>query len=54
MAIAEQQVIDEALSEVAFALKRGKRVVSLGSWEPDPAVLRAETPEQAVEQVLAD
>ncbi len=40
------------LSEIAFALKRGKRVVSLGSWDVDPAVLRARTPEEAVRLVL--
>ncbi|MEM7311473.1 MAG: TIGR00725 family protein [Planctomycetota bacterium] len=41
------------LSEVAFALKRGKTVVSLGSWEIDPAVRPAASPEEAVELVLA-
>ncbi|MBI4880664.1 MAG: TIGR00725 family protein [Planctomycetes bacterium] len=41
------------LSEIAFALKRGKRVVSLGSWRPDPAVIAAETAAQAVLLVLA-
>jgi uncharacterized protein (TIGR00725 family) len=41
------------LSEIAFALKRGKRVVSLGSWDADAAILRARTPEEAVRQVLA-
>ncbi len=40
------------LSEIAFALKRGKRVVSLGSWEVDPAVIRARSPAEAVEAVL--
>ncbi len=40
------------LSEIAFALRRGKRVVSLGSWEVDPAILRADTPEEAVELAL--
>ncbi len=40
------------LSEIAFVLKRGKRVVSLGSWEVDPAVIHARTPEEAVERVL--
>ena len=40
------------LSEVAFALKRGKLVVSLGSWNVDPAVEAVKTPEQAVERVL--
>ncbi|MFQ5515041.1 MAG: TIGR00725 family protein [Myxococcota bacterium] len=41
------------LSEIAFALKRGKRVVSLGSWQVDPAVTAAESAEEAVRQVLA-
>ena len=41
------------LSEIAFALKRGKPVVSLGSWEHDPRVQVAETPEDAVEWLLA-
>lgn len=40
------------LSEIAFALKRGKRVVSLGSWDVDPAVLQVPSPEEAVAQVL--
>ena len=40
------------LSEIAFALKRGKPVVSLGSWEVDPAVVHASTPEEAVERIL--
>jgi uncharacterized protein (TIGR00725 family) len=40
------------LSEIAFALKRAKRVVSLGSWDVDPAVVRAETPEEAVRLLL--
>ena len=40
------------LSEIAFALKRGKRVVSLGSWDVDPAVVTVSTPEEAVRQVL--
>ena len=45
------------LSEVAFALKRGKPVVALGSWEvegPDgqkPDVVR--TPEEALQRVKA-
>ncbi len=41
------------LSEIALALKRRKRVVSLGSWTPDPAVIAAESAAQAVERVLA-
>lgn len=40
------------LSEIAFALKRGKPVVSLGSWDVDPRVHRAETPDAAVEWLL--
>ena len=36
------------LSEIAFALKRGKPVVSLGSWEIDPRIHTAETPADAV------
>lgn len=41
------------LSEIAFALKRSKRVVSLGSWDVDPAVIQAGTPEEAVRLLLA-
>jgi predicted Rossmann-fold nucleotide-binding protein len=41
------------LSEIAFALKRGKRVVALGSPRVDPAVLVAETPEEAARLVLS-
>jgi len=40
------------LSEIAFALRREKRVVSLGSWEVDPAILVARTAEEAVELAL--
>jgi uncharacterized protein (TIGR00725 family) len=40
------------LSEIAFALKRGKPIVSLGSWDIDSRVHRAETPEAAVEWLL--
>lgn len=40
------------LSEIAFALKRGKRVVSLGSWEVDPAIVKASSPQEAVERLL--
>ena len=36
------------LSEIAFALKRDKPVVSLGSWEIDSRVRSEETPEAAV------
>ena len=41
------------LSEIAFALGRGKRVVSLGSWEFDPAVEPARDPEDAVRRLLS-
>jgi uncharacterized protein (TIGR00725 family) len=41
------------LSEVAFALKAGKRVVGLGTWEID-GVEAAGSPEAAVETVLGD
>ncbi len=40
------------LSDIAFALKRRKRVVSLGSWEVDPAILVARTAEEAVRLAL--
>lgn len=42
------------LSEIAFALKRGKRVVSLGSWDLDPAIARAGSPREAVRLVLGE
>lgn len=41
------------LSEIAFALKRSKRVVGLGTWDVDPAVLKASSPEEAVRLALA-
>ncbi len=40
------------LSEIAFALKRGKPVVSLGSWDIDPRVRHASSPEEAVRFLL--
>ena len=40
------------LSEIAFALKLGKRVVSLGSWDVDPAIVAAKTPAEAVAKAL--
>ena len=40
------------LSEIAFALKRGKPVVSLGSFERDLPVPPAATPEEAVRRLL--
>ena len=39
------------LSEIAFALKAGKRVVGLGTWDVD-GVEAADSPEAAVETVL--
>jgi len=43
------------LSEIAFALKRGKRVAALGSWQhADLPVLRALTPEEAVALALGE
>ena len=40
------------LSEIALALKRGKRVVSVGSWTVDPAIEQAADPEDAVRRLL--
>jgi uncharacterized protein (TIGR00725 family) len=39
------------LSEIGHALKQGKPVVSLGSWEP-PGAPRADAPRDAVELLL--
>ena len=41
------------LSEIAFALKAGKPVVGLGTWDIE-GVRLAGSPEAAVESVLAD
>ena len=41
------------LSEIAFALKAGKRVVGIGSWDVD-GVDPAGSPEEAVETVVRD
>lgn len=41
------------LSEIAFALKAGKRVAGIGTWEID-GVERTDSPEGAVEAVLRD
>ena len=41
------------LSEIALALRRGKHVVGLGTWDVE-GVEVADTPEAAVEAVLAD
>jgi uncharacterized protein (TIGR00725 family) len=40
------------LSEMALALKMGKRVVSLGSWEVDERIVRVSSPEQAVASAM--
>ena len=40
------------LCEIAFALKFGKPVVSLNSWEIAPQIERARSPEQAVDMAL--
>lgn len=40
------------LSEMAIALKTGKPVVSLGSWELGPPVIVAQDAREAVERVL--
>ena len=41
------------LSEIAFALKAGKPVAGLGTWDVD-GVTVADSPDAAVESVLAD
>ncbi|MBN2025982.1 MAG: TIGR00725 family protein [Actinobacteria bacterium] len=47
------------LSEIAMALKMGKKVVALSSWEiaskgtPDDKIVRAASPEEAVEGVIS-
>jgi uncharacterized protein (TIGR00725 family) len=47
------------LSEIAFALKLGRPVVGLGTWElareghPVQAIVRAETPDEAVRLALS-
>lgn len=39
------------LSEMALALKTGKKVIVLGKWKDIPGVIKADNPEQAVELV---
>ena len=42
-----------SVSEIAFALKRGKPVVTLGSWEhPRLATIPARTPREAVRRAV--
>ena len=40
------------LSEIALGLKIGRPVVSLGSWEISPDILKAQTPNEAVEKAM--
>ncbi len=41
------------LSEIAIALKLGKPVVGLNTWNIDPAVIQVSTPREAVERALS-
>jgi len=47
------------LTEIAMALKMGKKVVALSSWEisragqPDDKIIRAQNPQEAVELVMS-
>jgi len=41
------------LSEIAFALRRGKPVITLGSWDVDPQLIAVSTPEQAVRELVS-
>lgn len=40
------------LSEIALALKMGKPVVSLGSWDVDARIVQVDSPERAVDAAL--
>jgi uncharacterized protein (TIGR00725 family) len=40
------------LSEIGFSLALGKKVIGLKSWECDPAIVPAKSPEEAVEKAL--
>jgi hypothetical protein len=40
------------LSEIALALKIGRPVISLESWEISPAIVKAQTAEEAVQKVM--
>lgn len=42
------------LSEIAFALLNRRPVVSLGSWDIDPAVIKTNTPQEAVQRILQE
>ncbi len=41
------------LSEIGFSLGLGKKVIALKSWECDPAIIPAKSPEEAVEKALS-
>jgi len=41
------------LSEIAFALKADKPIVALDSWDLDERIVRASSPAQAVDALLA-
>jgi hypothetical protein len=41
------------LSEIAFALKTGRPVVSLGSWDVSPRVQHASDPNDAVQKAIS-
>ncbi len=42
------------LSEVAYALLHQRPIVSLGSWEVAEEIIKAQTPQEAVEKVLQE
>ena len=42
------------LSEISFALKYNKPVVSLCSWEVSDCIIRVETPAEAVEYIMLE
>jgi hypothetical protein len=41
------------LSEIALALKMGRRVIGLGTWTVAKDVMVVETPQQAIEKVVS-
>lgn len=42
------------LSEMAFALLEQKPVVSLGSWDVSPQVIKVDSPQEAVSRILQE
>ncbi|RMF60800.1 MAG: TIGR00725 family protein [Calditrichaeota bacterium] len=40
------------LSEISFCLQLGVPLVGLGTWDVDPKIIRAETPEAAVDRAF--